>query len=229
MEEVAMPPNLKPRPKKDNPTRYAGDDTYGALPPGAPSRAMEETYFYYMGSGQGGAVRTLVYHQSGSDLPSDATFAQWIADARNGGANAYSRDFETVSWHKPGYLAFFVDMPGWSLLDEIEIAGKGRNRALYFAEIPAGSAKPDFNPNYSFFNADTTTVDAGGEECELLVVQNLHYKAPGKNGKKYTPRVEGDPDDDYKFDIYLSAPVENSTDGRLYFVVDPGGKNSGPP
>ena len=226
-EDDMARPSLKPHPKGDNPARYSGDDTFGPLPKEAQPRGMEESWFYYLGAGKDGTMRTLVYQQDGGTFPDDCTLAGWIADARGGGAKASFSDYDAVAWYKPGYIAFFVDIPGWTLLGESPASAGANNQALYFAKVPAEAAKPNFNPNFSFYNARTQVLDLDGAEAQVLVMENYHFKAPAPGQKPYQPRQPGDPTDYYKFDIYLCAQVESGS-GKIYFVIDPGGQSKGP-
>lgn len=217
-------------PPVDNPQRYAGSDpTYGKPKYGPPHRKMEQTHFYYVGMGARNALRTLVYEMSGTSALPLQQFGSWIADARNGGSGTPYKKFSDVGWRKPGFLVFLIDMPGWSFLEKTD-QGVTENRALYFAEVMDSNQNPTSHPNHSFFNARTLDFQSGTESFKLLVVENHHLKAAGKGSTKYLPRRVGDAEDVYKYDIFLTLAIETgNADDVFPIILDPGGRNMGPP
>ena len=211
--------------------RYPGDDTFDDW---QNSPAMKTVYFYYFGPGANQTMRTVIYEQRepppASIPPSDATLLTWIADAQGKPAPGVNFDFkytdtDAVGWHGPGYLIFFVDYPGWSYLHD-----QGKNKSLHFAEINR-SGRTKKHPNYSFYSSATRFLMVDGQQRELLVLKNNHFKAPGPGGQpKHTPRLDGETEDDeYKFDIYLGIALEQGGGKKQWFILDPGGKNVGPP
>lgn len=230
-------------PPVDNPERYGrSDPTYRPPPLAVPHTEMVDTHFYYVGmvnvSGSK-KLRTVVYHKQPTPAVPEADIVSWIADARKSAGAAEYRSFAAVQWRRPGFLVFFIDLPGWDFLEAVTASGGKENRALYFAEIKNAYGVSVSHPNHSFFNARTLTLSgpqqAGqpAESYKLLVVDNYNLKAPDPNGSnKYRPRDQNDKHDpdDYKFDIFLTLAIENgAADDVFPIVLDPGGKNVGPP
>lgn len=206
-------------PDPEDDPRYTGDETFDVRSYNTP---MKEFYFYYFGPGSEDTLRTLVYYQKGHGKPSDLDLGKMIVHARTGkGPFNPEPDIDQVEWHEPGYLVFFFDFKKWEFLTD-----GGKNKSLYFAH----NKKKKHNGNYCFFNAKSIQVDFKNEEDkdesrQCLIVENHHFKADGQ----YTSRVPGYPEEFYKFDIYVGQPIDGVPDKKMWFVVDPGGRNVGPP
>ena len=203
--------------------RYPGDQTFDPLPASVDPRPnMECTYFYYFGMSSTNKMRTFLYETSGTKQLPTSDLENQIADAIAGGPKSNSKNIDNVSWNKPSFLAFFFDIPNWEFLGD---DGKSQNRALYFLETGYEGNQTDCNE--TFFEAETVAVKVGSKECRLLVVKNFHFKA-AKGADRYKPRVAGDREDHYKFDIFVQIPIEHDSGKKLTLVIDPGGRNTGP-
>ena len=149
-----------------------------------------------------------------------------MKNARNSAITAaYSAketDLDQVEWLRPGYLIFFIDVPGWDFLyDDDKI------KSLYFAKNDElGDEKR--HANCSFFDAFPDSLVVDSKLHPLLVVKNHHFKAPENGNPTYRRREDGENPDYYKFDLYVGMPIENGNGKKLWFVIDPGGKNLGP-
>jgi hypothetical protein len=222
----------EPEPRRDNPGRYTGDETF--MPPPKNPQEMKQTLFYYFGINSDHKFRTLVYIWNEDDVednevlkdqPDDATLTRWIGDAKAGGSPSAIRDLSLVEWRRPGFLIFFVDLPGWDFLEN-----NGKNKSLYFAEVLSDDIQNKCHGNYSFYNAHTRSLQVGTSIYKILVVENHHFKAPQSKGNgAYVCRKKDDPDDHYKFDIFLGVTLESASNKKQWLILDPGGKNMGPP
>lgn len=217
----------RPRPWEDD-VDYPGDDAHE---PWTPPVAMKGTHFYYIGMA-GTQLRTLVYRYGDAPapqpgIPNETIIRDWITDARASGDHATFRDFNLVGWRWPTYLIFFIDFPGWNYLTDPE--DNNRMKALHFAAIPERGPLSQCHANYSFYNARILKIQIGQNWHDLLLAENYHFKAPIGGGASHQPRMPGDETIDYyKYDIFMGVDIEGS-DQKMWFTVDPGGKNLGPP
>jgi hypothetical protein len=229
-ESSPMSP-LDTDPPVDTPQRYAGGDpTYKPPKYASPHRDMEQTHFYYAGMGAGNKLRTLVYWEDNTVALPVSMLKKWIDDARNGGGGTPHKRFSAVEWRKPGFLVFFIDMPGWNFLEKT-VQGVSENRALYFAEVMDSNGNKISHPNHSFYNARTFNLQTDSDSFKLLVVENHHLKAPGTTPNYYQHRPLGDTSiDEYKYDIFLTLDIEKGNTNDVFpIILDPGGRNMGPP
>ena len=202
--------------------RYPGDRTFDGKPSEVANRAMEYTYFYYVGMSPRGSLRTLLYSKGGTPSLPVGDLEGWIRDAKGAASQATLREIDDVHWEGPSYLVVLIDMPNWHLLGD---DGSGQNRAVYFLET-ISRGKPT-NRNETVFEAVTVPVVVDGTTYRLAVAKNYHLKAE-RGANRYRERRGGDPDDHYKFDVYVRIPLEHDSDKKLTLVVDPGGRNTGP-
>lgn len=210
--------------------KYPGRGTYETWPHTVlPPSKMTLVYFYYFKfQPESGKIRTMVYEGEISDgkLP-HSTISTWITDARKGGTPAMvkTRNPNNVGWNGPCYLVFFMDNESWQLWEK-EAVLRGDvsvrpNHSLYFSTTQTGKKK-----NETFFNAETVEINISGELVNVLSVENHHLR-PDK-GDAPERRDNGDPDDEYKFDIYYRVSLDPEQNERLTMVVDPTSRNTGP-
>lgn len=206
----------EPHPLDD--PRYTGNETFDPFQ----GSTMGESFLYYFGRGTGNTVRTLVYNIRGSELPKPEDIDSRILDARRGAGDFGAQpDIDAIEWRGPCYLIFYFDFEDWVYLKTKE----GTMAALYFQEH-RGSKR---HGNYCFYNARSLPVSVSKGMTECLVVENHHLKAPEPGYGVHEPRKQGHPEDLYKFDIYLGQPIENVPNKMLWHVIDPAGRNLGPP
>lgn len=218
-----------------NPERYkSSDPTFLPPPVGSPPVTMEQMHFCYFGPGANGTFRTLVYLVDGQVAPLADRIAGLIAGARANGASVPGAELvarlPSMEWRKPGYVVFCVDLPGWKFLDRVT-DGQRQCLAIYFAEQPTADGSGSTMPNRSFYNARFLPVSVEGQAIEVVVVENHHFDGAADPAAPRLPRpLNHTITDEYKYDIFLTIDIEGSTSGEvLPMVIDPGGKNIGPP
>lgn len=213
-----------------NPERFKGSDpTYLPPPPGTAPSAMQQLHFCYFGQGANNRLRTMVYLVDGAVGPTADLFAALIAGARADGAavpgaTLISRS-PAMEWRKPGYVTFCVDLPGWKFLEDT-VDGQKQCRAIYFAVQALDTPPGTTQPNRSFYNARIVPVMVQGQSSDVVVLENYHLDPETRQ-----PRPLNQPTtDEYKYDIFLTMAIEGSATGEvLPMIIDPGGKNIGPP
>lgn len=234
---------LDTNPPVDNPTRYAGDMTWMDPPPYPPPyREMQQTHFYYVGMSERNELRTLVYLMDNGAQPDGSMplpvgqIARWIVDAKAGGAGTPHKKFPGVDWHKPTFLVFLIDLPGWRFLIEQPDGPITRNKSMYFAEVLDTTGNPISCRNRSFYRARTVMVPSDASDpahpknYAVLVVENHHLKASNAVPPPYEWRREEHDADDYKYDIFLTLTIEHGNPDDVFpIILDPGGRNVGPP
>lgn len=233
---------LETNPPVDNPARYARSEMTWTDPPYPPPyREMEQTHFYYVGMSPSNELRTLVYRIDNVAQP-DGTkplpvgqIARWIVDAKAGGAGTPYKTFPGVDWHKPTFLVFLIDLPGWKFLLEQPDGPVTRNKSMYFAEVMDTSGQPISCRNRSFYRARTVAVPSDRTDpahprtYTVLVVENHHLKASNVDPPRYEWRNDTHDADDYKYDIFLTLAIEGAPGEVFPIILDPGGRNVGPP
>ncbi len=202
---------------------YVGDRPTDRLS-GRP-RDLKRIYFYYIKFDSNNRLICREYEfpsKNGLEHSEDIgeallmeTLERYLDDVSNAPLTCEdSFGFDDVKWHGPSYLAFLFDEDGWDYLKN----SKGVYDALHFQNFDK------YWHNKTFYNAKVLTVS----EKRILICENYHFKAlPSGQGPA---RRENDKGDDYKFDIYLTAPLcSRDADRKTTIVIDPTGTNFGPP
>lgn len=217
-----------------NGRRYPGEATFGRVPNGYPVQTMKRTYFHYY-SFDPASMQAIsyLYQHDGEDPVTAEQYNEWIADARTKRARGEpSIDPDDVSWDGPAYLAFVMDVPGWSYFE----ANEGNtcvNKSLCFDKVTLRKHGKDVEhrKNTTFFNAITLPhKDPDGADLPILRVENHNFKYGERRPREIRDRDQAD---HYKFDIYYRVGLTSSRAGEdegraLTFVLDPTGKNTGP-
>ena len=164
-----------------------------------------------------------------SSKPSKSDIRNSAKKALEDGIDSFSASKpKDLEWEEPCILGFILDSERCEFFKS-----NGKANAIHFpdgSDINVGPLEVGKKRriNNGFGNADIMSLNVAGKKRDLLTVENHHISADDGKARSKANANNVKPDY-YKFDIYFRAKFDEPSNLSLPMIIDPGGRNTGPP